>query len=234
MQLFYTSDISGDNYTLNESESKHCIRVLRLQVGSVLHLTDGKGTIFKAEIVNANPKACELIINERLIDYEKRNYKVHIAIAPTKNMDRFEWFLEKATEIGVDEITPLISEHSERKIVKHDRLERVIVAAMKQSIKAYKPVLNPIITYNDFLTQPSLYDKHFIAHCNQGQKQTLKEALEINQSNCILIGPEGDFSSEEVGLAIAKGFIPVSLGNARLRTETAGVVACHTVHLMHQ
>jgi 16S rRNA (uracil1498-N3)-methyltransferase len=234
MQLFYTPDIIDSIYTLDEQESKHCVRVLRMQTGDVLHLIDGKGTLFKAEITKAQIKACTLKVVETFINYQKRNYYLHLAIAPTKNIDRFEWFLEKSTEIGIDEITPLICEHSERKVIKTDRLERVIVSAMKQSVKAYKPILNPIISFSDFIRKEYNNQTCFIAHCNKGQKENFKHIYKEGQNACVLIGPEGDFTPEEVGIATVKGFNAISLGESRLRTETAGVVACHTVNLINQ
>lgn len=234
MQLFYTPDILDNVYLLSEEESKHCVKVLRLREGDSLFLTNGLGTLYKAEIIEAKPKACSLKVTETLVDFEKRNYRLHIAIAPTKNIDRFEWFLEKATEIGIDEITPLICEHSERKIIKPERLERVVIAAMKQSLKAYKPVINPLTTIKDFFTKDHSSSNNYIAHCHEGNKEILKSVYSHNENACILIGPEGDFSPQEVGMATGNGFQAVSLGNARLRTETAGVVACHTISIINQ
>lgn len=228
MQLFYTPDITGNQYTLNEQESKHCVRVLRMNTGSFLHLTDGQGTLFKAEITEANPKACKLTVTDTFVDFERRPYHLHIAIAPTKNIDRFEWFLEKATEIGIDEITPLICEHSERKQIKQERLERIIVSAMKQSIKAYKPKLNKLINYQDFYSQYQWEENCFIAHCQEGEKARLKDIYLPKNRALVLIGPEGDFSPAEVGQAMANGFRAITFGASRLRTETAGIVACHS------
>ena len=233
MQLFYTPLIQTDNYTLDEQESKHCVKVLRMKEGDILHLTDGSGNIFMAEITLANPKACSLKIIERNPDFEKRPFYLHIAIAPTKNIDRFEWFLEKATEIGIDEITPLITENSERKQVNHERLERIIISAMKQSIKAYKPKINELQTFDKFTNSYDGKTAAFIAHCYEEEKQDLKTAYKKNTDALILIGPEGDFSPEEVKTAIEKKLTPVSLGQSRLRTETAGVVACHTLNLIN-
>lgn len=227
MQLFYTPEVKDSEFTLNEQESKHCIRVLRLREGSHIHLTNGNGTLFKAEIIIANPKACKLQIIDTFQEFEKRSYYLHLAIAPTKNIDRLEWFLEKATEIGVDEITLLLCEHSERKQVKYERLERVIVAAMKQSIKAYKPKLNELINFSDFVSRQQ--KDAYIAHCHDGQKFGLKDIYQPGKNAVIMIGPEGDFSPEEVGVAVGRGIKPISLGESRLRTETAGVIACHSI-----
>ena len=233
MQLFYVPDISGAEVILNETESKHAIRVLRLKEGDKIELIDGKGGFYKARIQNANPKKCQLSIIESQTDFGKKDFHLHIAIAPTKNIDRTEWFLEKCTEIGIDEVTPLLSEHSERKVIKPERLEKILVSAMKQSVKAYLPKLNGLTKLSDLLSQTT-ETKKFIAHCNEGEKQHLKNVVKPGDKVLILIGPEGDFSPEEVTLALEYGFEAISLGNARLRTETAGVVACHIVNLANE
>lgn len=231
MQLFYTPDITDSNFYLNEIESKHAVRVLRLANGDKIQLIDGKGNFFEAKIVDAHPKRCEVEITKKIIEFNKRNHYLHLAVAPTKNIDRFEWFLEKATEIGVDEITPVLCDHSERKVIKNERLEKVIISAMKQSLKAYLPKLNRLTSLKSIL-ESDFDGQKFIAHCYEQDKRELKKELDSSQSNLILIGPEGDFSEEEVKLALQKQFIPVSLGESRLRTETAAVVACHTVNLL--
>nr|WP_320021790.1 16S rRNA (uracil(1498)-N(3))-methyltransferase [uncultured Draconibacterium sp.] len=233
MQLFYVPDISGAEVILNETESKHAIRVLRLKEGDEIELVDGKGGFYKARIKNANPKKCQLSIIESQTDFGKKDFHLHIAIAPTKNIDRTEWFLEKCTEIGIDEVTPLLSEHSERKVIKPERLEKILVSAMKQSVKAYLPKLNGLTKLSDLLSQAT-ETKKFIAHCNEGEKPHLKNVVNPGDKVLILIGPEGDFSPEEVTLALEYGFEAISLGNARLRTETAGVVACHIVNLANE
>lgn len=233
MHLFYTPDLSGELYYLNETESKHCIRVLRLSTNDHIQLIDGNGGFFTAKIIDPNPKKCKVEIIETKKEYGKRNHYLHLAIAPTKNMDRFEWFLEKATEIGIDEITPLLCEHSERKILKSDRLEKVIISAVKQSIKAYKPRLNEIIPIKDFLSQKFEAEK-YIAHCEEDEKVQLKNIYKKGQNSIILIGPEGDFSTTEIELAKKNNFQDISLGESRLRTETAGVVACHTINLLNE
>jgi len=233
MHLFFTPDIQGTTYYLDETESKHAIRVLRLAKDDRISLIDGKGNFYNAKITEDHPKRCGIEIIARIPEYEKRSHYIHIAVAPTKNTDRFEWFLEKATEIGVDEITPVLCEHSERRMLKNERLEKVIIAAMKQSIKAYLPKLNPLIPLKNVLHAP--FDgKKFIAHCYDQNRKQLKNEITGCRSCLILIGPEGDFSEEEIELAIEKNFIPVELGKSRLRTETAAVVACHTVNLMHE
>ncbi|NOR74047.1 MAG: 16S rRNA (uracil(1498)-N(3))-methyltransferase [Draconibacterium sp.] len=230
MQLFYIPNISGSKVILSETESKHAIRVLRLTVNSKLQLIDGKGGFYEAVISVAHPKKCNLLITNKIEEFEKRDFKLHIAIAPTKNIDRFEWFLEKCTEIGIDEITPIISEHSERKVIKPERLEKIVVAATKQSLKAYLPKLNQLIDFKSFIESAN-YNNKYIAHCIEGEKPHLKNKIKPGEDVLILIGPEGDFSSEEVDLAKENGFTETSLGNARLRTETAGVVACMIVNL---
>ncbi len=233
MHLFFTPDIQGTTYYLDETESKHAIRVLRMVRDDRISLIDGKGNFYDAKITDDHPKRCRIEIVEKIPEYGKRDYSIHIAVAPTKNTDRFEWFLEKATEIGIDEITPVLCEHSERRTLKNDRLEKVIIAAMKQSVKAYLPKLNPLIPLKNVLQAP--FDgKKFVAHCYDQSKKQLKNEITDCRSNLILIGPEGDFSEEEIELAIKNNFIPVELGKSRLRTETAAVVACHTVNLMHE
>ncbi len=233
MQLFYIPNISSNEVILDETESKHAVRVLRLAPGDVVQLIDGSGGFYDAEITDANPKKCKLTIVKTICDFGKKNFRLHMAVAPTKNIDRFEWFLEKATEIGVDEITPLLCEHSERKVIKSDRLEKILVSAMKQSVKAYLPKLNEMVSLSDFITNCTT-ENRYIAHCYEGEKPHLKDVMEENQDAVILIGPEGDFSPEEVNLAKNNGFFEVSLGTARLRTETAAVVACHIVNLANE
>jgi len=233
MQLFYVPNITGTEVILKETESKHAVRVLRLVVGNRIHLVDGKGGFYKVEITDANPKKCRLQIIQSEKGFGKRNFKLHMAIAPTKNMDRFEWFLEKATEIGIDEITPIISEHSERKIIKPERPEKILVAAMKQSVKAYLPKFNSLTSFADFIQETKIQNK-FIAHCNTGEKKHLKNAVVPGGEVLVLIGPEGDFSEQEVAQARNLGIEEVTLGPSRLRTETAGVVACHIVNLANE
>ncbi len=231
MHLFYIPKIKGDRLSLNEVESKHCVRVLRLTEGDKVQLVDGTGGFFDAEIEHANPKKCALKILTKQLNSAHHPYYLHIAIAPTKSIDRMEWFLEKSTEIGIDEITPLLCRYSERKNLKPERLKSILVSAMKQSLKAYLPSLNELTNFKDFIVQP-FEGKKFIAHCYEGQKIALKTNIQPEDKMLILIGPEGDFSEEEVELAKANGFTEITLGKSRLRTETAGVVACHTVNLI--
>ena len=232
MHLFYTPDLSGNTYTLDETESKHCVRVLRLEKGDEITLIDGRGGLFTARIADANHKRCAVGVVKSELNFGLRNFQVHIAIAPTKNIERIEWFLEKATEIGINRVIPLLCRHSERKEIKHNRLEKVMVSAMKQSLKAYLPQLNEMTKFTELIRQPFEGQK-FIAHCEDQHRDLLKNALIPGKNYLILIGPEGDFSPEEIEMALNAGFHPVSLGDSRLRTETAGVVACHTFNLLN-
>ena len=233
MHLFYTPNLASDEYTLSEEESKHCIRVLRLTEGESIRLLDGKGGFYTAEIEDANPKRCRVKVTDKKTGYGKRNFSLHIAIAPTKMNERMEWFLEKATEIGIDEISPILCEHSERKEIKVERMNKVITAAMKQSMKAYHPLLHEAVRFQDLLNR-EFDGQKYIAHCNEGEKVNLKNRYQPGQNVLILIGPEGDFSRAEVEQAEKKGFASISLGESRLRTETAGIVACHTVNLANE
>ena len=232
MSLFYVPALSS-GHVLPEEESQHAVKVLRLQVGEEITLIDGAGGFFKAKITNPHPKHCSFEITETILEYGKRDFNLHIAIAPTKNIERLEWFIEKATEIGIDEITPIICRFSERKVIKAERLEKIIVSASKQSLKAYFPKLNPLCSFDELIKNQQASQK-FIAHCYDEDKRLLQNEVQKSNDVLILIGPEGDFSREEVQKAMSAGFIPVSLGNSRLRTETAGVVACHTVSLRNE
>ena len=233
MNLFYAPDIKGEFYTLTTDESKHIIRVLRMKVGDPVHFTDGKGSFYDCEISDPNPKACQVKIKSKYAGEDKRNWQIQLAVAPTKNINRFEWFLEKATEIGIDSITPIICNHSERKEVKFDRLNRVIVAAMKQSLKSKLPVLTPATSFEAVMNQAFEGEK-YIAYIDKENDKELSNVYTPGKNAMILIGPEGDFSLEEVEMAKQAGFVPVRLGKSRLRTETAAVVACHTIHLINQ
>jgi 16S rRNA (uracil1498-N3)-methyltransferase len=233
MHLFYTPDISGNAYTLNEEESKHCVKVLRLEEGSIVSLIDGKGGLYSARITQAHHKHTQLQIIDFKESYGRRNHYLHIAVAPTKNIERLEWFLEKSTELGIDEITPIICDRSERKEVKIDRLTKVITSAVKQSIKAFHPKLNEAIRLKTFLSN-QINGQKFIAHCIGDKKTTLKEQIVLNGEYIILIGPEGDFTPAEVQQSINAGFVPISLGNSRLRTETAALEACFEVNFLNR
>jgi 16S rRNA (uracil1498-N3)-methyltransferase len=236
MQLFYTPDIEPhhSSFLLSEEESKHAIRVLRLQRGAVVHLIDGRGGRYTTEIIDPHPKRTSLRVLEVEMQVGKPTYHLHIAVAPTKNMDRMEWFLEKATEIGIQELTPIICARSERKEVKIERLEKVAIAAMKQSLKAYLPKINPAISFSEFLATRVVDGvRKGIAHCLDADK-TYISSFPKGHNYLLLIGPEGDFSEIEINQAIAKGFIPLSLGASRLRTETAALAACLEASLLNR
>ncbi len=232
MQLFYVPQLAS-HIQLSEEESKHAVRVLRLQQGDVVQLVDGKGTFCDAKVLDNHPKRCLLEVVKQQEKFGQRNFELHLAVAPTKNIDRFEYFLEKATEIGMDAITPLLCQRSERKVVKPERLNKIIVAAMKQSVKAYLPTLKEMTSFNHFVQQ-DFDGQKFIAHCIEEERHALKEAYIPATNALVLIGPEGDFSPEEIEMAIAHSFQPISLGNSRLRTETAALVACHTINLLNE
>lgn len=229
MQLFYTPNLTETQtfFVFDKEESKHIVKVLRKKTGDILHVTNGLGYLFTTEITIASDSKCTVKINS-FQKQEAPKFKLHLAVAPTKMNERYEWFLEKATEIGIQEITPIICEHSERKVIKTDRFQKILESAMKQSLHYYLPKLNKPITFKDFIKMESQGQK-FIAHCEETTRKSLKNELKTNENVLILIGPEGDFSVKEIQQAIATKFIPVSLGNTRLRTETAAIVACHSV-----
>jgi len=233
MNIFYVSDAQRGSIRLNAEESRHCIKVLRLRKDDHVYLMNGKGSIFEAVISTPDINACVLEIISENKKEVPRPYRLSIAIAPTKNIERFEWFLEKATEIGIDRIIPLICQHSERKEIKTDRLEKILISASKQSGQLFLPELTNLVSFKDLIKMPFQGDK-MIAHCADGEKKELKNAISPGKETLILIGPEGDFDSTEINSAIEKGFCPVSMGESRLRTETAGIVACHTVCLINQ
>lgn len=235
MQLFYHKSLDNNtsHFFFDKEESQHIAKVLRLQQGDTLHITNGKGLLFQGQLTFASPKQCEVTITQ-CTPQLRRPYYLHLVVAPTKMNERYEWFLEKATEIGVDEITPIICQHSERTVLKIERFQKIILSAMKQSLQCYLPQLNPPIKSSDFFKQlqPDATAK-FIAHCEDTHKQMLSHILPNDaQRIMILIGPEGDFSSDEITTALAQHFQPISLGDTRLRTETAAIVACHTIAVL--
>lgn len=236
MQLFYAPDLTPPLYTLSEEESKHCVRVLRLGRGDTLHITDGRGNLFCCELTNADPRRCTVRVVETRSAWEKLPYALTMAVAPTKNADRFEWFLEKATEVGVGTIVPLDAEHSERRVYKPERGERVITAAMKQSLKAYRPELRPLTPLREAVSAP-FEGRKFIAHCAPAQssagKAYLPATLRRGEAALVFIGPEGDFSPEEIAFALANGFEEITLGTQRLRTETAALAAVVMVSVVN-
>lgn len=232
MQIFYAPDIES-TLVLPEEESGHCVRVMRLAEGDEIMITDGKGNFYRASITNAHLKHCQVEITSSWQQEKPWDAYIHIAVAPTKNMDRMEWFAEKATEIGIDEITCLNCRFSERKEVKTARLEKILVSAMKQSQKALLPQLNGMTDFKQFVRQP-FNGRKFIAHCEEGEKPLIKSIYRPGENVLILIGPEGDFSPEEIKSAEENGFEAISLGKSRLRTETAALTACHTIHVLNQ
>lgn len=234
MQLFYHPSVNenSDSFSFDKEESKHIIKVLRKKEGDILFVTNGLGLLFKTEIELALDHRCTV----RVLCIEKATasrYHLHLAVAPTKMNERFEWFLEKATEIGINEITPLICDHSERKIINKERFDKIVLTAMKQSNVLFLPKLNPAKTFKEFIKQKR-QGLQLIAHCEETAKKTLKSLVQPNENIILLIGPEGDFSSNEIALAIENNYFPVSLGNTRLRTETAAVVACHSVVFINE
>ncbi|WP_339634524.1 16S rRNA (uracil(1498)-N(3))-methyltransferase [Bizionia echini] len=234
MQLFYNPHISEttDSFTFDKDESRHIVKVLRKNMGDTLHITNGKGWLFSAEITRDAIKKCEAKITAKELQ-KPLNYNLHLAVAPTKMNDRFEWFLEKATEIGITTITPIICDHSERHVIKYDRYEKIVQSAMKQSLNCYMPTLNEAIPFSEFIRQP-FTGQLFIAHCEDQIKKPLKHEINSGAPITILIGPEGDFSVKEIETAIKNKFIPVTLGETRLRTETAAIVACHSVAFVNE
>jgi 16S rRNA (uracil1498-N3)-methyltransferase len=233
MHIFYVPDIPSDRVILNGEESGHAVRALRLKENDPVTLVDGKGKFCQGVILVPDPKNCVVSLQTIFHEYEKRNYFLHMAVAPTKNSERSDWLMEKTTEIGIDEFTSLSCKFSERRSINRERLERVAIAAMKQSQKAWLPCINGIITFNEFIQKPFDGDK-FVAHCYPGEKPHLRDLLKPHTNSLIMIGPEGDFSREEVIAARQNGFKEVTLGTSRLRTETAAIVACHIASLANQ
>lgn len=230
--IFYCPNIRT-NSEMPDTESQHCARVLRMKEGDPLFITDGKGYFYRAQLLQANPKSCIVAIEEELPEAKGWDFNLHIAFAPTKKLDRMEWFVEKATEIGIDTFSPLNCRYSERKHINATRLEKIMVSAMKQSQKCRLPQFDEMVKFDEFIKQPFSGQK-FIAHCYNSPKESLAQICQKNTDTLILIGPEGDFSEEEVAKGIEHGFTPISLGQSRLRTETAALVACHTVQLLNQ
>ena len=233
-KMFYNPEINESTKTFffNKEESKHIIKVNRKEEGDIILVTNGSGYFFTTEIILASDSKCTV----KIVGFKKQEqpkYRLHLAVAPTKMNERFEWFLEKATEIGISEITPIICDHSERKIINKERFEKIILAAMKQSNQFFLPKINDAISFINFMENKNLHQKYF-AHCDNEDKKSLKNELKINQDVTVLIGPEGDFSKKEIELALSKKYIPISLGNSRLRTETAAVVACHIVVFLNE
>jgi 16S rRNA (uracil1498-N3)-methyltransferase len=232
MILFYNPQFSPATPFLPEEEARHGIKVLRMNTGDTLHVTDGKGNLYEAEIASTDIKKCKLVIRHTHPEFGKKPYSIHLAIAPTKNADRTEWLVEKCVELGIDEISFIACERSERRVFKTDRLEKIAVAAMKQSIKAYLPLIHEVIPLRQFIEKP-VDGQKFVAHLEEGRRELLQKAALKQHAYCLLVGPEGDFSPAEIALALEKGFVPVSLGESRLRTETAGMAGCHILNLIN-
>ncbi|KAF2508822.1 16S rRNA (uracil(1498)-N(3))-methyltransferase [Flavobacterium foetidum] len=229
MQLFFNPNIheSTESFSFDKEESRHIIKVLRKKDGDILQVTNGSGLLFETQITLASDNKCTVEVLS-IKNAEKPKFRLHLAVAPTKMNDRFEWFLEKATEIGIQEITPIFCDRSERKVINKDRFEKIILSAMKQCNETFLPKLNDAVSFKEFIKQKN-QGLQLIAHCEETDKKALKEVLKPNQDVIILIGPEGDFSEKEIALALENNYKPVTLGNTRLRTETAAVVACHSV-----
>ena len=234
MQIFYAPGISGNFWVLDETESKHSIRVLRLKAGSPVKVIDGKGNLYNGIIHKADPKRCEIKIENVVKDFERRQYSLHIAISPLKNPERFEWFVEKSVEMGIDEITPLICKNTEKQSVKSERINKVIISAMKQSLKARLTIFNEPSGFEDFIIKKR-NGRKLIAHCNpEKSRSKIDSEYSVGNDAVILIGPEGDFTKDEIESAERNGFSPIHLGNSRLRTETAGLAACYSIYFINQ
>jgi len=232
MQLFYAHKIEQNIAWLDQEESRHCTKTLRKKIGDSISFTDGCGKIYRGELIDVSKKSCQLNILETIRHDQDQKFRIHIAIAPTKNISRLEWFLEKTTEFGIDEISFLLCQRSERKQIRIDRLEKIVRSAAKQSLKSRFPKLNELVKFNEFVQSNDTSYKA-IAHCNTDNLPHFKTQISTATDMLILIGPEGDFSEEEVALAMQQGFEETGLGSSRLRTETAGIAACHIAHLVH-
>lgn len=233
MNVFYLPDAQIGTISFPEEESKHIVKVLRMKEGDGFCVTDGNGSLYDAELIDAHPKRAMANLSNQRAGYDIRDFKVSIAIAPTKLNERTEWFLEKATEIGIDEVKLFSSYHSERRVANVERFKKIVVSAMKQSVKSKMPLVEDMVSFDKLVKQN--YDgQKFIAWIDDDVKEQLCDLYKKGENALVLIGPEGDFSKEEVALAKENGFVPVSLGEARLRTETAAVVACHTIQLINQ
>lgn len=228
MRLFLSADTQGSYAILPSDESRHCVRVLRMMAGDELWVTSGDGVMCRARICNPDEKGCEVEILERMPNYQPRTFHLHLAVAPPKNPTRLEWLVEKAVEIGIDRITPLLCDHSERLHIKTERLDKIALSAMKQSLKASRPTIDPVTALDDFLGLSDKGSSHpirFVCYCNGNERSTLGQIYTAGQDAIVLIGPEGDFSPREIQRALDCGYHPVTLGSSRLRTETAALYA---------
>lgn len=234
MQVFYAPDIRGDQYILGRDESKHLVKVLRMRPGALVNLIDGQGNMYEGVIETDDLSGCRVSIRAVVLDFEKRSYRLHIAISPLRNPERFEWFVEKAVEIGIDEITPLICRNTEKPGIKASRIRNLIISAMKQSLKARMPVLNEVTEFRDFINN-EYGGIRMLAHCSSAfPRKKITEVYSRGSNALILVGPEGDFTPEEIKLASERNYEHIHLGGSRLRAETAGVAACHSVYLINQ
>ena len=233
MNIFYEPNIKN-TLRLNEEESRHAVKVLRLSAGDLLYVVDGKGGLYKCQIKTLHDKKCEIKIVEETQNYGIRDYYIHLIIAPTKNLDRIEWMVEKCVEIGINEISFIQTRYSERKEIKTSRIEKIAIGAMKQSLKAFLPKINVMISWKEFLKKDYSENFKMIAHLEEGNRKLIHQIANSKSKYAILIGPEGDFSPEEINQALEKGFVPVTLGDSRLRTETAGLVACNVLNIINQ
>lgn len=231
MELLYDCEFNG-NGILSEEESRHCISVMRHKKGDVLHITNGKGYCYTCLIDDPHPKRCKVSLQAQQ-HIAAPSYSLHMAVAPTKNIDRFEWFLEKAVELGIQEITPIWCDHGERNRIRAERLEKILISAMKQSLKFYLPKLHDPLPFKEWIAQPRA-GKGYILHCRESEKQHLFRLLQPLEPVALLIGPEGDFSVAEIEMALQHGFREATLGNKRLRTETAALAACHLANLVNE
>jgi 16S rRNA (uracil1498-N3)-methyltransferase len=235
MQRFYSPIVDSDVFDLPEVEAKHCVSVLRKKPKDQIEVVDGQGRIYVAEILNISKRKCEVKVLSKQFEAKDLPCSLHIAIAPTKNAARFEWFLEKSTEIGIDKITPIICQRSERKKINTERANKVLITAMKQSLKSWLPSLEDAVDFSAFIQSASNFgDSKFIGHCVGESPFHLKNEYKKGSDALVLIGPEGDFSNDEIALAQENGFTPISLGTGRLRTETAGIVSCSIFNLMNE
>ncbi len=231
MNLFYQPRIAERIFQLEEEESRHCIKVLRKREGEIIRLTDGKGSFYDAVITKADPRVCQFNITDTYTP-SPLTFSIHVAIAPTKNIDRIEWFVEKSVELGIDRISLIECDHSERTFIKTERLKKVAISAMKQSLKALLPTIENPISFRSFVEQQHA-DQNFIAYVDDQNTTQLKDIAKPNNSYLVLIGPEGDFSNDELMFALQNNFVKVGLGKSRLRTETAGIAACHILNLVN-
>jgi len=235
MELFYATNLIDNNIILDKEESNHCINVLRYSIGDNINVVDGRGNMYQGVIVDVIKKECHVKIKKIINDFKKKKYYIHIGISAIKNHARLEWFIEKSIEIGVDEITILKCSRTQRKSVRSKRIDKIAKTAMKQTIKAKLPIINYMVKFNEFINNKSVTNK-FICHLNNEINFTLFKHIKKfkNKKTCILIGPEGDFTQKEVSNAVNENYIEITLGTSRLRTETAGVVACNTINAIYE